>query len=287
MNTQHFKDIVYTRDEETGIVFITLNQPKRKNALTFYTFWELCQAVDEVREDETARAVIITGAKDPDSDDPMKEAFSSGGYFNPKQGPLGDGDVALSEDAKAEIDRTDIAQKRLTLKMWELDKPVIAAINGYAIGAGFTMPLACADLIYASEHAWAQLPFVSLGLIPEFASSYILPRLAGFQKAKEIIYFGEKITAQQLLEFGMINKVLPHQELIPYAKEQALKLIPPQGAGLAVRMGKRALHGHLMETVAKALDTENLFLNKALTTSDFTEGIKARLERRKPVYQGK
>jgi len=126
---------------------------------------------------------------------------------------------------------TDIAQKKLCLKLWSLYKPVIVAMNGLAIGGGLTIPLACADLIFASEHAWARLPFVSLGIVPEFASSYFLPRLLRFQRAKEIMFFGEKITAQQLLEMGIVNRVLPHGELISYARETALKLIPPRGHG--------------------------------------------------------
>lgn len=90
--------------------------------------------------------------------------FRSGGYFHPEKGPLGENDASISNEVKEQIDFTVIAQKILTLEMWQFEKPVIAAINGYAIGAGFTMPLVCADLIFASEHAWAQLPFVRLGI---------------------------------------------------------------------------------------------------------------------------
>jgi len=287
MNPEEFQDILYRKDETTGIVRVTLNQPKRKNSLTFHSFMELCLAADEVQKDPGATAMIITGAKDPDGNNPTREAFSSGGYFNPREEALGGGDAELNADDPYRIDRTDIAQKRLTLTMWKLDKPVIAAINGFAIGAGFTMPLACADLIFASEHAWAQLPFVPLGIVPEFASSYILPRLAGFQKAKELIYFGRKITAGELEAMGLINAVLPHEELLPYAQKQALKLVPPKGAGLAVRMAKRALHAPLIDAMANALDQENLALNKAMTTTDFFEALSARVERRSPVYTGK
>lgn len=287
MDTSAFKEILYEKDADTGVVLVTLNTPKRKNALSTLTFLELFWAVDTMQNDVSATAMIMTGARDPESSDPQKEAFSSGGYFNPNAGPLGQDDESIPKEIKEQIDFSDIAQKKLTLKMWQFDKPVIAAINGYAIGAGFTMPLACADLIFASEHAWVMLPFVRLGILPEFALTYILPRLLGFQKAKEIMYFGEKISALQLFDLGLINKVLPHEELISYSKEAALKLIPPQGPGLAVKMTKQALHKPLIEELTVALDKENEGLNKAFTTFDFVEGMTARIERREPIFKGK
>ena len=225
--------------------------------------------------------MILTGAKDPDSNDPTKEAFSSGGYFNLAAM------VKMREEFKGQIDFTDIAQKKLTLKMWQFDKPVIAAVNGLTVGGAFTMCLSCADLIYVSEHAWAQLPFVKIGILPELASSYLLPRLLGFQRAKEIMYFGERITAQQMFELGLVNKVLPHEQLIPYAREMALKLIPPGGAWMAIRMAKRALHKPLLKEITEALDRENEGLNQAFGTEDFREALKARAEKRNPVFRGK
>jgi len=280
MNPEDFKEILYQK-EDNGIVTVTINMPKRKNAVSLYTFYELFWAADAMEKDESAAVMIITGAKDPDSVDPAKEAFSSGGYFNPAAME------GLSEEVKAELDPTDIAQAKFTLKMWQFDKPVIAAVNGLAIGGAFTMCLSCCDLIYCSEHAWASLPFIGLGIIPELASSYILPRIIGFQRAKEIMFFSERITAQQLFDLGLINKVLPHEELLPYARERALKLIPPEGAGYAVRMAKRALHKPLLEAVTTALDMENKGLREAFNTADFAEALMARMEKRDPVFKGK
>jgi 2-(1,2-epoxy-1,2-dihydrophenyl)acetyl-CoA isomerase len=237
--------------------------------------------VDTVENDESVNAMIITGAKPLESDDPAGEAFSSGGYFNLAELE------SMDEKTKTEIDLTDIAQKKLCIKFWQLDKPVIAAINGLAIGGGFTVPLACADLIYVSEHAWVKLPFINLGLIPELASSYLLPRLLGFQRAKEIIFFGEKLPASKLYDMGLVNKVLPHDELIPYSRQMALKLIPPQGAGLATRLAKQAFHKPLIEAVTKALDIENEGLNKTIASADFWEALAARQEKREPVFKGK
>jgi len=281
MQVEDFQDIKYKKDEQTGIVMVTLNMPKRKNAMSPYTFWELFWAVEAMEKDEGARVMILTGAKDPDSNDPAKEAFSSGGYFNLAAM------IKMREEFKDQIDFTDIAQKKLTLKMWQFDKPVIAAVNGLVVGAAFTLCLSCADLIYASEHAWAQLPFVNIGIIPELSSTYLLPRLLGFQRAKEIMYFAERIPAERLFEMGLVNKVLPHAQLIPYAKEMALKLIPPAGAWMAIRMIKRALHKPLLEEIAEALDRENEGLSQAFGTEDFREALKARAEKRHPVFRGK
>jgi enoyl-CoA hydratase/carnithine racemase len=280
MEANEFKNIVYEKDDKSGIVLVTINRPEIKNALTILVLLELYWAAELFEIDETAMAMIITGAKGVDNNDPTTEAFSSGGYFNPADLE------ALDEETKAEIDLADIAQKKLCLKLWQLNKPIIAAINGLAIGGGFTVPLACADLIYASEYAWVKLPFVSLGIIPELASTYILPRILGFQRAKELFFFGEKLDAQTLLELGLINKVLPHDELLTFSKQMALKLVPPQGASLAVGLTKQALHKPLIESVSRALDMENEGLNNTFASSDFWEALAARKEKRAPDFKG-
>lgn len=280
MNPEDFKDIRYDR-EDSGIVTVTLNVPKRKNALSAYTCLELWWAVDAMEKDDRAKVMILTGARGLDSGDPAKEAFCSGGYFNPAA------IEALSAEVKAQIDFADIAQKKLTLKMWHFDKPVIAAVNGLVVGGGFTLCLAGADLIYMSEHAWASLPFVDLNLVPELASSFLLPRLLGLQRVKEICYFSERITARELFEMGLVNRVLPHDQLIPFCRERALKLIAPRGAELAVRATKRILHQPCADAVTAALDRENEALNRALATADFGEALAARMEKRPPVFKGR
>ena len=281
MDVNKFKEIIYAKDEQTGIVTVTFNRPEIKNAMTFGLLHELYLAACAFDEDAAAKAMIITGARAPDADDPSGEAFSSGGYFSPKEL------AAMDPETQKEIDFTDIAQKQLCLKMWQLEKPVIAAINGLAIGGGLTVPLACADLIYVSEYAWARLPFITIGIIPELASSYLLPRLLGMQRAKEIMFFGEDLDAQRLLELGLVNKVLPHAELLPYAKKMAVRLIDPQGAGLAVKMTKRVLHKPLLDKLAAALDLENEALNRAVQSEDFFEALTARKEKRPPVFKGR
>jgi len=280
MNIKDFKNVLYEKDDITGIVTITINRPDVKNAMTPGVLIELPRAIDAVAQDDTALAMIITGAKPEGGCDPDKEAFCSGGYFDFAEVE------SLSQEEKDEIDFNDIARKKLCLQLWSLAKPVIAAMNGLAIGGGITIPLACADLIYASEYAWARFPFIRLGIIPELASSYLLPRLIGMQKTKEIMFLGEKIPAKEMEKIGIVNKVLPHDELLPFAREMALKLIPPGGAYMAVRLTKEVLHKQLVENVSSALDLENEALLTTFSSKDFFESITARLEKRDPVFKG-
>lgn len=280
MQPEEFNDIDYDKDD-SGIVTVTLNTPKRKNALSAVTFLELFWAVDCFHNDETAHAMILTGAPDPASDDPTKEAYSSGGYFNP------DAFENLAPGVMEQIDLADIAQKRTTMRFLECDKPVFAAINGLAIGGAFTLSLAGADQIYLSEHAWVQLPFAKLGIAAELSSTYLLPRLLGFQKAKELLFFPDKIDAHQLVTLGVANKVVPHDELLAYTREQALKLIPPHGAAMSIREMKRSMHQPHLEDFAQALDMENEALGKLMQTEDFAEGLTARAQRRPPVFKGR
>ncbi len=280
MEPKEFRDIVYSKDE-TGIVTLTLNTPARKNALSAVTFLEIFYAAEHFQADDSAHAMILTGGKDPKSDDPGKEAFSSGGYFAP------DAFEGLPPEILAEIDMSDIAQKRATLKLFACDKPVFAAVNGLAIGGAVTLCLAAADQIYLSEHAWLELPFAKLGIAAELGSTFFLPRLLGFQKAKELLFFPQRISASEAVELGIANKVIPHAELLSHTREQALQLIPPRGPALSFREMKRCLHQPHMDALGQALDQENAALAKTIATEDFVEGMAARLERRTPVFKGR
>jgi enoyl-CoA hydratase/carnithine racemase len=280
MEPTDFRDILYQLDD-SGIVTLTLNTPARKNALSAVTFYELFSALENFQDDDNAHAMIITGARDPNSKDASKEAFSSGGYFSP------DAFEGVAPEVLEQIDMSDIAQKRTTMKFLQCDKPVIAAVNGLAIGGAFTLCLAAADQIYMSEHAWIQLPFAKLGIAAELSSSFLLPRLLGFQKAKELLFFPERISAGEALQLGLANKVLPHEELLAYAREKTLQLIPPQGASLSIREMKRCMHAPHLDAFSQALDRENEALGKLMATEDFMEGLTARVERRAPVFKGR
>jgi enoyl-CoA hydratase/carnithine racemase len=164
---------------------------------------------------------------------------------------------------------------------------VIVAINGMAIGGGITMPLAGADLIFMAEDAWLGFYFSKRGIIPEFGCSFLLPLLVGFQKAKEICYFGDKITAQKALDLGLVNKVLPQKVLLPYAREQALRLVPPKGPSLSLKLMKKTMHAYFRDILEKTLDLENRGLRKTFASKDFNEFMKAVKEKRDPVFIGR
>jgi 2-(1,2-epoxy-1,2-dihydrophenyl)acetyl-CoA isomerase len=271
MRIEDFEDIIYVK-EDNGICTATLSRPEARNAVTYISFLEIYTLLEDMEKDKNARVLILTG-------DPRGNAFTSGGYFKPEM---------MGQMRKyPEIDLMDIAQKKVCMKFWNFNKPVIAAINGMAIGGGITMPLACADLIYMAEDAWLGFFFSKRGIIPEFGCSFLLPLLVGFQKAKEICYFGEKITAQKALDLGLVNKVLPSKELIPYTREQALRLIPPKGPSLSLKLMKKTMHAYFRDILERTLDLENRGLRKAFTSKDFNESMKSIKEKRDPVFIGR
>jgi enoyl-CoA hydratase/carnithine racemase len=279
VQTNEFSDIDYQLDGD-GILTVRMNTPARKNAISGLTALELRWAAKHFQADDNALAMILTGVADPNLG-PERQAFSSGGYFVPT---VYDG---LAPEILAQIDLTDIAMKATVLEFLGCDKPVLAAINGLAIGGGFTLPLAVADQIYLSEHAWARLPFVSLGISAELGSTYVLPRLLGMQKAKELFFYPDRIDAEAWLGLGLANAVVAHEELIPFTREKALALIPPRGAGASVRAMKRIVNQQRFDEISRALDLENKVLNELMMTEDFAEGIAARMQKRAPVFKGR
>jgi 2-(1,2-epoxy-1,2-dihydrophenyl)acetyl-CoA isomerase len=271
MNIEDFEDIIYEK-EENGICTAMISKPDRRNAVTYVSFLELYTVLEDMERDKNTKVLIITG-------DPKGRAFTSGGYFAPE--------MFKKLKQYPEIDLMDIAQKKLTIKMWRFNKPVIAAINGMAIGGGITMPLVGADLIFMAEDAWLGFYFSKRAILPEFGSTFLLPLLVGFQKAKEICFFGEKITAQKALELGLINKVLTNTELMSYTREQALKLIPPKGPSLSLKLMKKTMHNYFINILDKTLDLENRGLRKAFASKDFAESMNALKEKRDPVFKGR
>ena len=273
MRLDEIEDIIYDK-EENGICTITINQPKRRNAMSFLTFLEIETVLKDIEQDKNTKVLIITGSEEAG-------AFSSGGYFNMNLYPK------LPPEILDELDLNDIAVKRLCMKFWTFQKPVIVAINGLAVGAGFTMPLAGADLIYMAEDAWIGFYFAKRAVMAEFGADFLLPFYVGFQKAKELLYFAKKITAQEALDLGLVNAVLPHDQLLSYTREQALRLIPPKGPSLSIKLMKKAMHAYFTQILEQTLDLENEGLRKLLKTHDFRESLKALGQKREPKFKGK
>ena len=273
MDIEDLTEVVYEK-EENGICTLIFNIPKRRNALSFVTFLEIWTVLDDMEKDKNAKVLIMTGCEEAN-------AFSSGGYFNMKYV------TSIPPEIMKEIDLMDIAQVRLCNKMWNFNKPIIAAINGLAVGIGITMPLVGADLIYIAENAWLGFYFVKRAVIPEFSSSFILPFLIGFQKAKEIFYFGDKVTAQQAEKLGLVNKVLPPDDLMPYAREQALRLIPPKGPTKSINQMKKVIHSYFRDIISRTVELENEGLQELFKTHDFRVSTKSLITKKEPIFKGK
>jgi 2-(1,2-epoxy-1,2-dihydrophenyl)acetyl-CoA isomerase len=267
MNIEKFEDIIYEK-EDNGICTITFNRPERRNAFTRQTFIEIKAVLEDMEQDKNARVLIMTGCNEAN-------AFSSGGYFN------------LKFFASPSQVKRNKPQKREDIRFWDFSKIVIAAINGLAIGAGITMPLAGADLIYMSADAWLEFNFVKRGIIAQSAMSFILPFYLGFQKAKEILYFGNKITAQDAEKLGLVNKVLPSAELMPYVHQIAERLIPPKGPSMAIKLMKKTIHNQFREIIINTSDLEKEANRIAFKTHDFREAIRAFTMKREPKFKGK
>jgi 2-(1,2-epoxy-1,2-dihydrophenyl)acetyl-CoA isomerase len=275
MKIEDFQDIIYKK-EDNGICTIIINQPKRKNAMSFLTFLEIETVLTDMETDKNAKVLIITGCEEAN-------AFSSGGYFNMKMV------TQIPEEMIQDIDLMDIAQKKTCMKLWNFNKPVIAAINGLALGAGFTMLMAGADLIYMADdpETYIGLIFVRRAIIPEFGFSFLLPLYVGFQKAKEILYFGEKIYAKEAEKLGLINKAVPPEELMTVVREKAEMLIPPKGPSTALKLMKKTMHHYFRNILSDTLDKENEALQAAFKTHDFRESTKSLKEKRNPTFKGK
>lgn len=268
-----FHQIMYEK-EENGILTVILNWPEKKNALSPLGLLELWYAVDHAEKDKEVKVMILTGCKEA-------IAFSSGGYFS--EDMLRD----IPDKYRTEINLRDMASKRLCLKFWDFTKPVISVINGFAIGGGFTLPIICSDLVYMAEDAWWALFFVKRAVIPDFATTLLLPLMIGMNKAKELFYFGDRMTAKDAENLGLVNKVMPRDELMSYARKQALKLIPPNGPSLSIKLMKRTIHTYFRAIIEQQLDLENKMWTKVIQSKDFRQSLKALKDKKEPLFIGK
>lgn len=273
MNPNDFKDIIY-EPEDNGIVTVTLNRPERKNAMSFNTALELKHAAKLFDKDKNLNVMIITGCKESD-------IFNSGGYFDPRV------IQEIPEEWRSEVDLADMASKDFALIYWDISKPVIFAINGPAIGGGITFPIVCGDLIYMADDAWLAMYFVKRAVVPDFATTYILPFIVGLAKAREMFYFGDHISAKEAEQLGIINKAVPKERLMDYAREQALRLIPPKGPSKSISFIKKTINKALRQIISDQADSENFGWKKTIITKDQRESMAALKEKRDATFIGK
>ena len=225
---------------------------------------ELSQVLDELELNDKVRVLIITGTG---------RAFSAGA------------DITAFQGVTPFLGAVYVRRFQELFNKIELyTKPVIAALNGYTLGGGLELSMAC-DFRIASELAELGQPEINLGLIPGAGGTQRLPRLIGEGKAKEIIYTGERIPAKEALNLGLVNKVVPHDELLNEARRFALKLSekPP----LALLATKYAVKFGLESNLWSGLALESSLFGLLFSTEDFIEGVSAFLEKRKPKFKGK
>jgi enoyl-CoA hydratase len=259
-----YENLIYQREDGLGIV--TMNRPERLNALSFRLKEELSMVFDEMEADPDVKVVILTGGT---------RAFSAGADIKERSGVQMD---------QAEFYFSQRKSHQLFCRIEDFQKPVIAAISGVAVGGGCELALVC-DLRICTETARFGLPEVKLGVIPSAGGTQRLPRIIGMTKAKELLFTGDFIDAQEAYRIGLVNKVVPVERLMDEAKELACRIMrnPP----LSVRFAKRAVNAGMQMDLSSALDYETYCATILSTTEDRMEGFRAFVEKRDPVFKGR
>jgi len=246
-----------------GVVTLTLNRPEKKNAMNAAMFNELLAVFREVGDSASDRVLVITGAGD---------AFCSGADLGER-----------GNDTRHPLLRlhwvADIA-----LALHRIPKPAIAKVNGIAAGAGMNLALAC-DLIVASESARFSEIFARRGLTIDFGGSWLLPRLIGMHRAKELAFFADIISAKEAAELGLVNRVVAASQVDAFVADWADRLAA--GPPLALSMTKRLLTNSFSMTMDEALEAEGMAQSVNAGTEDTPEAIRAFLEKREPKFKGR
>jgi enoyl-CoA hydratase len=258
-----FENIIFEAKE--GIAIITFNRPKALNALNSALLEELSRALDGVADDEEIRVLVLTGAGD--------KAFVAGADIKELAGLNALQAKRFAQKGQGVIN-----------KIAALPIPVIAAVNGYALGGGTEMALAC-DFIYAAENASMGLPETTLGLIPGFGGTQRLPRLIGSNQAKELIYTGKIIPAIEAQALGLVNQVYS-PELLMEAVMKTARSMAAKGR-VSLRAAKETVNSGLEIDLATGLKIEQDAFAFCMVSEDAEEGTRAFIEKRKPVFKGR
>ena len=253
-----YENILLERDQKTAV--ITINRPQSLNALNAKTISELSQVLDEIAGDSQYRAVIITGSGE--------KSFVAGADIK----EFSDFGTAAAEDLARN------GQNILFNKIENLNKPVIAAVNGFALGGGLELAMAC-HIRYASENARLGLPEVTLGLIPGYGGTQRLPKLVGKGLANELIFSAKMINAQRAKEIGLVNEVYSLEELLTKTKELANIIAQNSPMGIS-----KAIAAVNQSDTPEGFETEIKAFGELFEMDDKKEGVTAFLEKRKPSF---
>ena len=242
-----------------GVFHIIFNRPEKRNALTRAMYAGFAEGIDKAEKDPTIRVILIYG---------NGKCFCAGNDLRDFQ------DLEWGTGQKRPI-------LNWTVLILKAKKPIIAAVHGYSIGVGVTMLLHF-DLIYAGAGCRFQFPFVNLGLVPEFGSTFNLPELVGHQRAAELFFFGDWFTAEEAEKMGMINKIFPEDKLINEVVSLAEKLAEkPPGA---LRKTKELIKKHHLRVLSKLMPEEGIEFSRRQKSPEAQEAFKAFFERRKPDF---
>lgn len=248
-----------------GVTTIEIARPEKKNALTVAMYQAMTDALNAAKADGAVRAVLITG---------QPGIFTSGNDIEDFMSRGTGGGGAGSEDNESPV-------FKFMRALLDCDKPVVAAVTGGAIGIGTTLLLHC-DFVYVSDEARLAMPFVSLGLVPEFASSLLVPQLMGNRRAAEKLLLGDPFTPEQAVECGIANAVLPANEVVNHARRVAERFnaLPPG----AVREAKQLMRAPQRELVLQTIRTEGELFAKRLRSPEAMEAFQAFFQKRKPDF---
>lgn len=237
---------------------IRFDRVDKKNAITAEMYTQLAEALAAADADREVRALVLHGSAD---------CFTAGNDVADflKRPPTGEGSPTW----------------RFFEVLPNLTKPIVAAVGGPAVGIGSTMLLHC-DLVYAAPNARFQLPFVPLGIVPEFGSTFLLPLIAGYQRAAELLLLGLPFSAEQAKEAGIVTAVVPQDELLQkaFSVAKALAALPPE----SLRLTKRLMKSRYGQTVSETLNEEGRIFRERLGSPEAKEALSAFLEKRKPDF---
>ncbi len=253
-----------TLDKEGGIATLTLNRPEQLNAISLSMAESLERAVDEVDKDNSLKVLILTGAG---------RGFCAGL------------DVSAFTQVKA-MSHKELTHSMhiLSLPLYNLPKPTIAAINGVAVGAGLSLAMLC-DMRIASEKALFSSGFVRMGLIPDVGATYSVPRVVGIAKAMELMITGDTFDAAEAQRIGMVNRVVPEEEVMKAARELAERIV--NGPSIAIELIKQGIRRSLDSTFEQQVEWESFAQHLSMKTEDHEEGARAFFEKRPPQFKGK
>jgi 2-(1,2-epoxy-1,2-dihydrophenyl)acetyl-CoA isomerase len=255
----NFETVKY--EKKDMIAIITLNRPDRLNAINLQMNRDLVDALETAKNDDNVRSIVITGAA---------RAFCAG--------------ADVGEFASGDFSKGDNTRFIHPYNLFRLSKPIIAAVNGVAVGFGMNLAISC-DIVFASENASFGEFFIRMGIIPDMNGSLLLPLLVGVHKAKELIFSGKRIYAEEALRIGLVNQIFPQEELLPKTMEFAQHLA--EQAPLALSLSKQAINKGYEKIFDEMLKIEKDYNDICYASEDHKEAAQSFVEKRKPIFKGK